>query len=261
MGWGRHLAYSGHIAIPHWRLSRSRSPWQGPGVAWGWLRLHMARPVSSWPFLPFDRLTGADRAGGRASRPHASLCAPFGYRSRRVPAQSRTQPAKSSGLLQATLLVPICQRLNVERGVGAASRRRSGKNPGPNMDRPKPGVWWPFPPTAPSRQPPLRRWKFARLISSSHPHSLVASCLPRCRLAACLIRAPSLSRSLSPDCARYVAPSVTVPVVCLCSTAPPVSKGPRSVRHLAHTTRVRLHEHVWPQQRGNDPPHVVRRRG
>lgn len=123
------------------------------------------------------------------------------------------------------------------------------------------GCGGPFPPTAPSRQPPLRRWKFARLISSSHPHTLVASCLPRCRSAACLIRAPSLPRALSPDCARYVAPSVTVPVVCLCSAAPPVSKEPRSVRHLAHTTRVRLHEHVWPQQRGNDPPHVVRGRG
>lgn len=39
------------------------------------------------------------------------------------------------------------------------------------MDRPKPGGWFPVPPTAPSRQPPLRRCKFARLISSSHPPS------------------------------------------------------------------------------------------
>lgn len=40
------------------------------------------------------------------------------------------------------------------------------------MDRPKPGGVVAPPPTAPSRQPPLRRWKFARLISSSHPPSV-----------------------------------------------------------------------------------------
>ena len=53
--------------------------------------------------------------------------------------QSTTQLAKSSGLLQATVLVPICQRLNVERGVGACKSAKVGKDPRAIMDRPKPG--------------------------------------------------------------------------------------------------------------------------
>lgn len=89
-------------------------------------------------------------------------------------------------------------------------------------------------PTAPSRQHPLRRWKFARLNSSSHPPSLIASCLLRCRSAACLIWAP---HSLSPDCAQYVAPSVTVLVVCLSSIAQPGQKGSVSPVSCLHDTR------------------------
>lgn len=99
----------------------------------------------------------------------------------------------------------------------ALQSAKVGKDPRANMDRPMPGGCLPFPPTAPSRQPPLRRWKFARLISSSHPHSgrvLFASLSVR-RLLDLGTLALSLSLSLSPDCARYVAPSVTVPARCL----------------------------------------------
>lgn len=84
------------------------------------------------------------------------------------------------------------------KGCGRCKSAKVGKRiylvVGPDMDRPKPGVCCPLPSDcaeSPASTSPVGSLH-ARLISSSHPHALVASCLPRCRSAARLIRAPSL---------------------------------------------------------------------
>lgn len=109
------------------------------------------------------------------------------------------------------------------------------------MDRPRPGGWFPFPPTGPSRQPPPRRWKFARLISSSHPHSgrvLFAS------LAVGRLLDPgTLAPSLTGLCAVRCAVCHSTCRMSSLDRAASIEKASVSPASCSHDTR-QLHEHV-----------------
>lgn len=142
------------------------------------------------------------------------------------------------------------------KGCGRCESAKVGHDPWTNMDRPKPGGWVPLPPTAASRQPPPRRWKFARLISSSHPPSgrVLFASLSVGRLLDLGTLAPSLTGLCAVRCA-----------VCHCTCRMSRLDDAASIKMVSvspvscsHDTR-QLHEHVWPQQGGNDPPHVARK--
>lgn len=123
-----------------------------------------------------------------------------------------------------------CGRYTVHPGEGrewSKDKPWTGRSPGG-------GVVISIPPTVPSRQPPLRRWKFARLTSSSHPPS------DRVLFASLSVgRLLDLGASLSHTglCAvRCAACHGTSRMSLRPRRQNP--KKPRSVRHLAHTTRV-----------------------
>lgn len=201
--------------------------------------------------MPLDRLTGADRADNERAD-HMHLPVPYlatgeGGSQRRHDATRQIVWFPAGRGPGSHLPAAQCGK-----GCGRCESATVGNDPWTNMDRPKPGGWVPLPPTAASRQPPPRRCKFARLISSSHPPSgrVLFASLSAGRLLGLGTLAPSLTGLCAVRCAVC---HCTCRMSCLDDAASikMVSVSPAS---CSHDTR-QLHEHVWPQQGGNDPPH------